>query len=130
MRSTIRTAALAIAGILLLCSLANAQTQEGIAWNYDATTVEDVATYAQRVVVNGNQLNVAPTCVQDGANVTCSAPVKLLAGENTIRISATKNDVTKEVRFIGVNPLNGPKEPNSPRVHITVTITVPPSQDK
>ena len=112
-------------GVLLVAVPVWGQTRvETLAWDYEADTVSNVGTYAQRVVVNGTPVAVTPECVQAGTKVTCSVPVTLLAGDNTVSVIASKNGVEKELRFTGINPGNGPKEPGAPRVNIVITIAV------
>lgn len=117
-------------GLLLLLASAPlyAQTTNVLLWDYDTTPAE-VATYAQAVTIDGTAASGTPTCAVSGTNpqrTTCQLTIPALAtGSHVINIAATRGGMTAETRITGVNPANGPRNALSPRVQVTVVVTVP-----
>ena len=113
---------------LLAAAPVAAQTTNTLAWDYDAPPAE-VATYTQTVVVDGTTVAGLPSCIARQGNpqhTTCQIAIPALApGAHTISVTAARAGQTAEPRLTGLDPLDGPRSPQGPRVTVTVTITVP-----
>jgi hypothetical protein len=114
--------------VLLFAAGAAAQSATAFAWDFDKPQTE-VATYTQVALVDGAVLTGAITCgPKSGAptQTSCSIPVPTLAaGKHTLEVNATKNGMTATTRLTNADPANGPASATSPRIIVTVTVTVP-----
>lgn len=112
----------------LSAGAAVAQTTTSLAWDYDVPP-SDVATYTQLVAIDGALVPGTPTCgprAGTTTQTTCQVPIPPLAsGAHVVSVTAQRNGMTAETRLSGVNPTTGPHNPSSPRVTVTVTVTVP-----
>lgn len=97
-----------------------------IEYDYLNDTIANVNTYTQVITLNGTVL-ANPTCAQAGANVTCSvpAPGALTTGDNTVKVTATKNGVVAETTMTGLKIGTGPKSPTGPRYKVVIVINLP-----
>lgn len=113
---------------LLLPSLAYAQAPTAtVVWSYDVNAAE-VATYTQRVYVDGNQVTGNPTCTGATATLTnCQMPIgTLAAGAHTIAVEATKDNVTARTQISNLNiGTNAPRNPVNFRYQIQINVNLP-----
>jgi hypothetical protein len=110
----------------LFVSNTYAQTTQIVAWSYLAETLANVQALSQQLTINGTASTAVITCVQNAANVDCSAtvPALSLTTANTVKLSATKNGVTKETTIAGLLGSNAPKDPSNFRWVIQVTVNI------
>lgn len=115
----------AVALVLLLSSIANAQTAQ-LQYEYQAP-LATVNTYTQQILIDGTQLGTAPTCVATSATLTtCTVAAPALAtGSHNVRINATLGLVTASTIINGLGGTTAPVNPGQVKVVITVTIGTP-----
>ena len=120
---------IAFLGVLFFAATAAAQQTPvpTLVWDYDVPTTE-VATYTQAVTVDGFPVTTTPTCTVRAnvpAETTCSVALPALAaGAHNVSISATKNGITATTSINGLDPSTGAHNPRTPRIVISVTVTV------
>lgn len=111
--------------LFIIPSTVSAQTTNVLEWTYTNTTLTEVQTYTQSVTVNGVAVTTAPTCVTQGSSVTCTVTIPALTtGTNSVFISATRGGMTAETRITGIDPNTAPKNANSPKAKIVITINI------
>ncbi len=119
---------IAVTLLFTFAAASQAQTTNTLAWDYDVAPTE-VATYTQTVAVDGANQTGTPTCAAQAGNAqrtTCQMTIPALAaGTHTIGVIAARNGMTAETRVTGLNPANGPRSPSSPRLTVTVVVTIP-----
>lgn len=122
-----RRVLLCVCGVLM-GSVVQAQTMNLLLWDYDVVPTE-VATYTQTIAVDGTAQSGTPTCAVHATNpqrTTCQLTIPALAtGTHVISITAARAGMTAETRIAGVNPANGPRNALSPRVQVTVVVSIP-----
>lgn len=113
---------------VLVAVSAQAQTPTyTLAWDYPVVS-SDVATYSSQVVtLDSTVLPGTPTCVSSGAaSTTCSLVLPTLTtGTHTVKVAATRGGITRETVFAGIDPSRAPASAGTPRIMISVTVTVP-----
>lgn len=111
--------------LLLFPTSSFAQSTNTLEWTYSNSTLTEVQGYTQSVTINGTAVTTPPTCVTQGSSVVCTVTIPALAsGSNTVAVSATRGGMTAETRITGIDPNTAPKNPNSPKAKIVITINI------
>lgn len=118
---------LAVLFVLVAVSVSAQTPVHTLSWDYPVVSAE-VATYTSQVVTwDGVVLPGTPSCVASGAaQTTCSLTLPTITtGTHTVKVSATRGGITRETTMTGIDPSHAPASAGTPRITVTVTVTVP-----
>jgi hypothetical protein len=98
-----------------------------LSYRYAQETALNVGLYTQVITIDGNVVTTPPTCTQAAADVVCTVPVgTLAAGPHTLRVDATKDNITATTIISNLNIGSvSPKNPTGFKYNITLTVALP-----